>query len=70
LMNKSEGLQIAFAGQRCFQTGESPDERLLYCPDISPPRNPIVKKNDPRVVTSTELGRFFAPAPGTSAGNR
>ena len=57
--------RVSFAGERCYMTGEQPDRLLLFCPDLSPPRNRIVRRNDPLVQQSGTVESIFTP-PETS----
>jgi hypothetical protein len=41
--------RVAFAGDRCYVLGTSGDESLVYCPDKAPPRNRVVKDDDPAI---------------------
>ena len=41
--------RIRFADLRCYVIGEHRDEWLIHCPDIAPPRNRVIKQNDPRI---------------------
>lgn len=47
-------------GLQCYELGEHGSERLLFCPDLDPPRNRVVRADS--VVTEGE------PAHGISAG--
>jgi hypothetical protein len=40
---------VEFEGAHCYQNGESGDELLVLCPGGTPPRNHVVKRNDPRL---------------------
>jgi hypothetical protein len=58
--NKSE--RVAFEGERCYVLGESGQESLLYCPDKTPPRNRVVKNDDPMMRrTGIVEGIFSIP---------
>ena len=57
--------RVDVAGERCYAIGESGDDRLIFCPDRTPPRNRIFKRND---TTARDLGlveNIFTP-PETS----
>ncbi|MEP7309442.1 MAG: serine/threonine-protein kinase [Acidobacteriota bacterium] len=57
--NKSE--RIAFAGERCYVLGESGSELLLYCPDKAPPRNRVVRRDDPAIGRTGIVEGIFSP---------
>jgi serine/threonine protein kinase len=40
---------IDFAGARCYVTGQTDAQMLVFCPGAGPPRNRIVPNTDPRV---------------------
>jgi hypothetical protein len=41
---------VSWDGRRCYIVGERSDQELLFCPDLQPPRNRIVRKSDPARV--------------------
>jgi hypothetical protein len=41
---------VTWNDSRCYIVGERGDDRLLYCPELGPPRNRTVKKGDPSLV--------------------
>jgi hypothetical protein len=41
--------RINYDGTRCYIIGQSVYELLTYCPDTSPPRNHIIKRDDPAI---------------------
>ena len=41
--------RVDLAGARCYLTGQSGDELLVLCPGASPPRNRVVRRDDPRL---------------------
>jgi hypothetical protein len=55
---------VEFEGAHCYQNGESGDELLVLCPGGTPPRNHVVKRNDPRLKrngTKENVFRGVAP---------
>jgi hypothetical protein len=40
---------VEFDGAHCYQNGESGDELLVLCPAGAPPRNHVLKRDDPRL---------------------
>ena len=49
LMFNTDFERVNYAGERCYLLGESSTEKLLHCPDRSPPRNQRVSLSDPTV---------------------
>lgn len=43
---------VSWRGMQCYQIGAREDDILLFCPGSMPPRNRIVKKDDPGLVQS------------------
>lgn len=41
--------RVDFVGARCYVNGEAATEMLLLCPAGDPPRNHVVRRDDPRV---------------------
>ncbi len=41
--------RLDYAGERCYLLGQSGDESLIHCPDLSPPRNRRILRGDPAV---------------------
>ena len=41
--------RVDLAGARCYITGQSGDELLVLCPGSPPPRNRVVRRDDPQV---------------------
>ena len=62
---KNEMPRLDLAGERCYEIGATADELLLHCPDRQPPRNRIVKRNDPAVHDTGIRQNIFTP-PETS----
>ena len=58
---KSDFPEVDYNSQRCFETGERGDQRLIYCPDAEQGRrNRIVPKTDIS-EKAIEPRRIFAP---------
>ena len=55
-----------FAGERCYENGESGEEVLLLCPASEPPRNHVVRRDDPRVRRLGTVENIFR---GVTAGS-
>ena len=41
---------VEFAGAKCYITGKSGNELLLFCPNSNPPRNRVAAINDPKLM--------------------
>jgi hypothetical protein len=41
--------RVDLAGARCYITGQSGDELLVLCPGSPPPRNHVVRLDDPQL---------------------
>src|SRR6185436_6299837 len=41
--------RVDLAGARCYITGQSGDELLVLCPGSPPPRNRVVRRDDPQL---------------------
>ena len=52
--------RIAFDGERCYVLGESDQESLIYCPDKAPPRNRVVKDDDPAIRRTGIVESIFS----------
>jgi hypothetical protein len=61
--NKMPRLDVA--GERCYAIGEQRDQRLVYCPDRTPPRNRIIRRDDPAARDLGVVENIFTP-PETS----
>jgi hypothetical protein len=59
---KNEALRYEVAGERCYAIGESGDELLMHCPDRVPPRNRVVRRDDPGVHATGVRQNIFTPA--------
>ncbi len=58
---QNESPRYDVAGERCFAIGETADELLVYCPDRQPPRNRVVRRNDPAVHATGIRQNIFMP---------
>jgi predicted Ser/Thr protein kinase len=54
--------RVQFDGNRCYVTGSTSDQFLLFCPDLPPPRNRIVARNHPGLVRPGIRESIFTPA--------
>jgi len=54
--------RVSYNGMRCYVIGGSNADRLLFCPDASPPRNRIVRDTDPSIVETGVTESIFSPA--------
>jgi hypothetical protein len=54
--------RVQFGGNRCYVTGSNPDQFLLFCPDLPPPRNRVVARNDSGLMRSGIRESIFTPA--------
>jgi hypothetical protein len=54
--------QISYSGMRCYVIGRSSPELLIFCPDANPPRNRVVRENDPLIHTTGVTESIFSPA--------
>jgi hypothetical protein len=61
LLWRNEALRLDVAGERCYMLGESADEALIFCPDRNPPRNQVIKLNDPAVRRLGPVESIFTP---------
>jgi len=59
---KNEAPRYDVVGERCFAIGESGDELLLHCPDRQPPRNRVVRRDDPDLHATGVRQNIFTPA--------
>ena len=54
--------QVSYDGVRCYVIGRSSPELLIFCPNASPPRNRVVRENDPLIRTTGITESIFTPA--------
>jgi hypothetical protein len=47
--------------ERCYVIGEAGDDLLLHCPDTAPPRNRVVKRDEPAVRRLGVAESIFTP---------
>jgi len=59
---QNQGPQISYNGIRCYVIGRASPELLIFCPDTNPPRNRVVRDNDPLVRTTGVTESIFSPA--------
>ena len=53
--------RVTFGNDRCYQIGERSGQLLLYCPEVSPPRNRVVSSTDPAVKRERLVESIFTP---------
>jgi hypothetical protein len=59
--------RVDVAGARCYVGGESGNELLVLCPSLEPPRNRVVRRDDPQVRRLGITGNVFnGLTPGAS----
>jgi hypothetical protein len=58
-LNHRDFERADFAGARCYVSGESGDEILLLCPGGEPPRNHVVKRDDPQLHRLGKIENVF-----------
>ncbi|MEO8521989.1 MAG: serine/threonine-protein kinase [Acidobacteriota bacterium] len=52
----------SYFGARCYVIGATPADRLLFCPGLPPPRNRIVRVDDPGFVPAGIVESVFTAA--------
>jgi hypothetical protein len=55
----SDSERLDFLGLRCYQIGAHQDNVLIYCPDSAPPRNRVVKRDDPAIRRTGVIESVF-----------
>ncbi len=55
--------RVRLGSERCYLIGERRDELLLYCPDITGPKNRVVASADPNLHRENLVESLFTPAP-------
>ena len=45
----------------CYAIGERPEEWLLFCPSLQPPRNRVIKKGSPGLEFAGRVENIFTP---------
>ena len=61
--------RLEINGFRCYDIGQHDDELLVYCPDTDPPRNRVIKRDDPTLNRLGIVESVFTPAPGSRSGS-
>ena len=59
---QNQAPRVSYNGARCYVIGRSSPELLIFCPDGNPPRNRIVRENDPLIHTTGITESIFSPA--------
>jgi hypothetical protein len=54
--------RISYNSMRCYIIGSTNSERLIFCPDAVPPRNRIVRNDDPLIGETGITESIFSPA--------
>jgi hypothetical protein len=57
----TESERIDYAGLRCYAIGKDGADLLMFCPDASPPRNHVIKSNDPSLHRQGIVENVFTP---------
>ena len=68
LFSYSEFERVDYGTDRCYDIGTSADEILIYCPELKPPRNRIIKRSDPALHRLGIVESIFTPQPSSRAG--
>ena len=55
--------RVEFQGSRCYITGETPADYLLFCPRAAVPRNTVVRKDDTRVHRTSAVEHVLTAQP-------
>ena len=63
LMFSSTFERVEYAGERCYLLGQSQDKWLVHCPELSPPRNRTVTRDDPPIRRSGINENIFSGPP-------
>jgi hypothetical protein len=53
----------------CYNIGESRDSMLVYCPETAPPRNRVIRSDDPSLKRLGVVERIFNRQPSTRSGS-
>lgn len=48
-LNHRDFERVQYAGERCYIIGESGNELLILCTTVAPPRNRVVRRDDPQL---------------------
>jgi hypothetical protein len=62
IMWQNAAPRATLGGERCYVIGDNGREFLMFCPDVSPPRNRVVGKTDPSLKLSGVVESIFTPA--------
>jgi hypothetical protein len=55
--------EVKWHGAECYILGERQIDVLLFCPQLPPPRNNIVRKNDPTLEETPYVKDMFEHVP-------
>ena len=58
---QNEAERVDLGEARCYRIGSTDQQMLLHCPDIDPPRNVVVDKQDPRLRPRGVIESVFTP---------
>ncbi len=58
-LNDRDFERVEYAGERCYITGESGGEFLVLCPNVDPPRNRVVRGDDPQLKRPGAIENLF-----------
>ena len=59
---QNQAPRISYDGMRCYLIGTSGPSSLIFCPDSNPPRNRVVRNNDPLIHSSGIPESIFSTA--------
>jgi hypothetical protein len=59
ILSNSKFEQATYAGNPCFIIGAQGTDLLVQCPTVAPPRNSVVRQDDPRLVRTGNLSFIF-----------
>ena len=57
---KNTAMRAEYDGSRCYVLGEDGTRALLYCADAAPPRNKVVRKDDPGLHPTGVVESIFS----------
>jgi hypothetical protein len=58
-LNHRDFERVDLAGEACYVNGESGDEFLILCPGTEPPRNRVVRRDDPQLRRLGKIENVF-----------
>jgi hypothetical protein len=61
-MWQNEFERVQFDNNRCYVIGQRPNDLLVHCPDLPPPRNRVVSRSDERLRLLGVIENIFTPA--------